>query len=102
MLKYPHAKDGTKYSVFVLGLFLTYELLARKAFSIFIEKKTQPPEIIRYVNAFIETSLPSVGLLIFARFQSPTDAILSPIILHQLRLLNIYPFLFIFIIQIKF
>jgi adenylate cyclase len=77
--KYPHALDGTKYSIFALSLFLIYELLARKAFSLFIEKKTQPPEIIRYLNALIETSLPTVGMLILANFQNPTDAILSPI-----------------------
>lgn len=79
LLKYPYAKNGTKYSILALSLFLTYELLARKAFSLFIEKKTQPPEIIRYINAFIETSLPTVGLLIFATFQNPTDVIISPI-----------------------
>jgi adenylate cyclase len=80
LTKYPGAKEGTKYAALLLGLFFIYELLARKGFSKFIENKKQPPEIIRYMNAFLETSMPSIGILIFANFQNPTDAILSPII----------------------
>ena len=78
--KYPNAKEGTKYSFILLGFFLTYELLVRNAFSNFIKNKTQPPEIIRYLNAFVETSIPTVGITLFGFFQGPTDAILSPII----------------------
>ena len=79
--KYPNAKEGTKYSFILLSIFLIYELLVRLAFSNFIKKKTQPPEIIRYLNALVETSIPTCGLILFGYFQGPTDAILSPITL---------------------
>jgi len=79
--KYPNIKEGMKFSFGLLGIFLIYELLARKAFSLFIERKKQPPEIIRYLNAFIETTIPTLGMILLGIFQSPTDAILSPITL---------------------
>ena len=79
--KYPNIKEGMKFSFILLGIFLIYELLARKAFSLFIERKKQPPEIIRYLNALIETMLPTLGMILLGIFQSPTDAILSPITL---------------------
>ncbi len=79
--KYPNIKEGMKFSFILLGIFLIYELLVRKAFSLFIERKKQPPEIIRYLNALIETMLPTLGMILLGIFQSPTDAILSPITL---------------------
>lgn len=79
--KYPNALEGTKYSISILFLFFRYEIIIRFAFSNFIKKGIQPPELMRYGNAFVETSVPTVGMLIFAHFQDPTDAIVSPIML---------------------
>lgn len=79
--KYPNIKEGLKFSIILLICFLIYELLARKAFSLFIERKKQPPEIIRFLNAFLETTVPTIGMLILGHSQNPTDAILSPITL---------------------
>ncbi|HMV41743.1 MAG TPA: adenylate/guanylate cyclase domain-containing protein [Leptospiraceae bacterium] len=79
--KYPTALEGSKYSIAILFLFFIYEIVVRFIFSNFIKKDIQPPEFIRYGNAFVETSVPTLGMILFGYFQEPTDALVSPILL---------------------
>ena len=65
-------------AIFWAGAF-TYELLARTVVGTFVAKRIHPPEVARYVNALIETSLPTVLLLILIRAVGPAAALNSPV-----------------------
>ena len=55
-----------------------YELVVRAVLGNAAAKRWHPPELIRYANALIETSLPSVLIVLFARATSPEFALNSP------------------------
>src|SRR4051812_46831150 len=50
----------------VVGAGLAYELLARFAYAHLIRTDRPLPVLARYANALVETSLPTVGMLIIA------------------------------------
>jgi len=56
-----------------------YELLARTVIGSAIEKRVHPPEPVRYVNALIETSLPTVLMVLIVRSIGPEVALNSPL-----------------------
>ena len=58
---------------------LLYELGARRVLRDAIERRFEPPEIVRYVNAFVETSFPTVMLVLLAHSIGPIVALHSPV-----------------------
>ena len=58
---------------------LLYELGARKVLRDAIERRFEPPEIVRYVNAFVETSFPTVMTMLIAHSIGPSLALHSPV-----------------------
>ncbi len=68
-----------------LGLATAYELLSRVVTGRFFKKDREIPFIARYVNAFVEASLPTLAIILAARLLDPATALSSP------------PFLFYFL-----
>ncbi len=62
----------------IMGAALGYELLARAVFGYFIRAQRQPPAIARYANALIETSFPSLLIVVAAHVFDPAYALLAP------------------------
>lgn len=58
---------------------LAYELLARFAYGRLIRTDRPLPALARYLNALVETSLPTIGMLIIVSFVGPTQVLLSPV-----------------------
>ncbi|HNH09330.1 MAG TPA: adenylate/guanylate cyclase domain-containing protein, partial [Leptospiraceae bacterium] len=78
--KYPNVKYDLFTAYLILSFFLAYEIAARIGVGKIIREGRKPLELIRYGNAFIETSLPSAAILNFIRAGSdPLDALLSPV-----------------------
>ena len=89
---------GSEATVGVIGSFLTiivlYELLVRFMIGRFIVAHRQIPEALRYVNAFIETSTPTLLMIILSSTIHPVYTLVGPpsfvyfifIILSALRL----------------
>ncbi|MEM7184334.1 MAG: adenylate/guanylate cyclase domain-containing protein [Spirochaetota bacterium] len=66
-------------SVMLFFLFMmTYESVLIYILYRFSLSKKQPPEILRYGNAFLEVSLPSAVIFVFAKYASPMNALYSP------------------------
>lgn len=69
---------GARYRIlaFVIGLVLyetcVYAMLGRR-----VRKNTPFPILLRYGNALLETSVPTIGMLIFARSFDPVQALIS-------------------------
>lgn len=78
--RYFHLFD--KESALVLpgyhGLVALYFLLIRYIICRYIRKKKNMPIILLYLDVFIEVSIPSLWIIIFAYFQTPTYALLMP------------------------
>ena len=63
--------------VFIMSAAL-YELGARVFVGHIIRHKLGLPVLMRYVNAFVETTLPTIMLVIYAQTLGPTVSLLSP------------------------
>lgn len=58
---------------------ILYELVIRYVFLGFLKRGTQPPAPARYINAFVETSIPTVMIVLFAvLLGTPAEALFSP------------------------
>lgn len=55
-----------------------YELLARAVFGYFLKTKREPVQIARYANALVETSFPTIMIILAARIFDPAYALLLP------------------------
>ena len=62
----------------LLGGFAAYELLALRAVEKLLETDREPPALRRYVNALVETSLPTLVTLYYLTVVSPVEALLLP------------------------
>lgn len=62
---------GPEQPVYVIGPFLLYETVVLILLSRAVAGKFRPPAFARYANAVVETSLPSVILLVVSGFTEP-------------------------------
>jgi len=62
----------------LLGGFATYELFALTMVERLIKSGKEPPVLRRYVNALIETSLPTCAILYYMAIGNPVAALLLP------------------------
>jgi adenylate cyclase len=80
--------------IVIIVMLIIYESGLRILFSFFIRKGIAPPVIMRYINAFVETSIPTVIILIISGSINPFFVIHGPapfayfffIVLSALRL----------------
>ena len=82
------------YALAITGGLVAYELLARHVLGRFLRRGAVPPPVLRYLNALLETSVPSFLILVVAREVEPVAVLQGPaaylygvfIILSTLRL----------------
>jgi adenylate cyclase len=65
----------------ILGLFIAYELAVRGILGRRLSQGRGVPEALRYLNAFVETSVPSLMMLVAAREANPAHVLQSPAVL---------------------
>ena len=90
-LRSPDALRGILYA---MGGLIAYELWVRFVLGLMMGRGTAPPAALRYLNALIETSMPSLLLVLLTREFDPGAALLGPavflyavfIVLSTLRL----------------
>lgn len=80
-----HQFMGEEASVFLLpgyfALITLYFLFMRLLVQRYIEHKTNLPIFVRYLNAFVEVSIPTLAIIVIAQFRTPAYVLLMPPIL---------------------
>jgi adenylate cyclase len=85
---------GYKWALVIVVVATAYELITRKLFDYQLRRDARAPLLGRYLNAVIETSIPTVVILVFTQTSNPDVALTSAasyayyffIILSALRL----------------
>jgi adenylate cyclase len=85
---------GYKWALIIAVLAIVYELITREIFDYYLRHDAQPPVLGRYLNAAIETSIPTIVIVVFTQTSNPDIALTSAapftyyffIILSALRL----------------
>jgi adenylate cyclase len=67
------------YIIAVIALLLCYELAIRYLFGRWLRRKRGVPGALRYLNAFVETSVPSILILLVSREINPVYVLQSPL-----------------------
>jgi adenylate cyclase len=62
----------------LLGGFAAYELVALRNVERLIQRNRQPPSLRRYVDTFVETSLPTLAIIYYMSIVGPVEALLLP------------------------
>ncbi|MRG96294.1 adenylate/guanylate cyclase domain-containing protein [Polyangium spumosum] len=62
----------------LLGGFAAYELVALRGFEKLIKTRTRPPAARRYIDTFVETSLPTLAIVYYMSIVEPFEALLLP------------------------
>lgn len=75
---YKEFRNYYPLAIFTVSSFLLYEIGVYFAFGLLIKKKLQPPTFVRYANATLETSLPSIIIIYIAFISNPSTAMYSP------------------------
>jgi adenylate cyclase len=85
---------GYKWALIIAVFAIVYELITRELFDYYLRHDAQPLELGRYLNAAIETSIPTIVIIVFTQTSNPDVALTSAapftyyffIILSALRL----------------
>ena len=67
------------YIIAVIALLLCYELAIRSLFGRWLRRERAVPVALRYLNAFVETSVPSILILLVSREINPLYVLQSPL-----------------------
>jgi adenylate cyclase len=67
------------YIIAVIALLLCYELALRHVFGRWLRRGNGVPDAFRYLNAFVETSVPSILILLVSREINPQYVLQSPL-----------------------
>ena len=67
------------YIIAVIALLLCYELAIRSLFGRRLRRERAVPVALRYLNAFVETSVPSILILLVSRELNPVYVLQSPL-----------------------
>lgn len=67
------------YIIAVIALLLCYELAIRHLFGRWLRRGNVVPDAFRYLNAFVETSVPSILILLVSREINPQYVLQSPL-----------------------
>ena len=76
-LRSPDALRGILYA---MGGLIAYELWVRFVLGLMTGRGTAPPAALRYLNALIETSMPSLLIVLLTREFDPGAALLGPVV----------------------
>ena len=76
-----HALPAYKWVLLIGAIAVVYELITRKIFDHYLRRDRDPPGISRYLNTAIETSIPTIVLIVFAKTMHPDVAMTSAAVL---------------------
>ena len=76
-----HDLPAYKWAVIIGAAAVLYELITRKIFDYFLRHNREPPALGRYLNAAIETSIPTIVLIAFLKTMDPNVALTSGAVL---------------------
>jgi adenylate cyclase len=76
-----HVLPALKWALLIGAVAVVYELITRQAFDYYLRRDRDAPALSRYLNTAIETSIPTVVLIIFAHTMPPDVAMTSAAVL---------------------
>ena len=76
-----HDLPAYKWAVIIGAAAVIYELITRKIFDYFLRHNREPPALGRYLNAAIETSIPTIVLIAFLKTMDANVALTSGAVL---------------------
>ena len=76
-----HDLPAYKWAVIIGAAAVIYELITRKIFDYFLRHNREPPALGRYLNAAIETSIPTIVIIAFLKTMDANVALTSGAVL---------------------
>jgi len=76
-----HDLPGLKWAVIISAAAVIYELITRKIFDYYLRHNREPPALGRYLNAAIETSIPTIVIVAFMKTMDANVALTSGAVL---------------------
>lgn len=70
-----------KWTVAIAAAAVIYELITRSVFDSYLRRKKEPPIFMRYVNAAVETSVPTIVIVAFVKTSGADMALTSAAVL---------------------
>jgi adenylate cyclase len=66
---------GYKWALVIAAVAIAYELITREIFDYHLRHDAQPPLLGRYLNAAVETSIPTIVIIVFTQTSNPEVAL---------------------------
>src|SRR5437867_9389429 len=76
-LFYGHVLPAYRWALVIGVAAVIYELITRKVFDYYLRHDRDVPVLRRYLNAFVETSIPTVVIIAFVKTMHPDVAMTS-------------------------
>jgi adenylate cyclase len=76
-----HDLPAYKWAVIIGAAAVIYELITRKIFDYYLRRNREPPTLGRYLNAAIETSIPTIVIIAFMKTMDANVALTSGAVL---------------------
>jgi adenylate cyclase len=76
-----HDLPAYKWAVIIAAAAVIYELITRKIFDYYLRHNREPPALGRYLNAAIETSIPTIVIIAFMKTMDANVALTSGAVL---------------------
>lgn len=78
--QYFKGQNPLYWAILILGFFAFRSLVVRKVWNHWLNKDQKLPEILRYLNSFLEVSIPTIIIVIVGLESGPLEILLSPIV----------------------
>ena len=78
--QYFGGKNPLYWVVLILGFFALRSLIVRKIWNRWLTKEKKLPEVLRYINSFLEVSIPTIIIIIIAFESQSMVILLSPVV----------------------
>jgi adenylate cyclase len=76
-----HSLPAYKWTILIAAIAVIYELITRRIFDYYLRRDRDPPVFSRYLNAAIETSIPTIVIIVFAQAMHAEVAMTSAAVL---------------------
>ena len=78
--QYFGGRNPLYWVVLILGFFALRSLIVRKIWNRWLTKEKKLPEVLRYINSFLEVSIPTIIIIIIAFESQSMVILLSPVV----------------------
>jgi adenylate cyclase len=78
--QYFQGQNPLYWVVLILGFFSLRSLIVRKVWNRWLKSGKKLPEILRYLNSFLEVSIPTIIIFILSQYSESIIILLSPIV----------------------